>query len=176
MGVFSSKSKSQSEEEKADTLRKEAALLAEQRNVYFSRSQQAFREGRKHDAKLLSDEGKKCQISMEKANTSASDLIFSIKNKELGLDQIDLHGLFVAEAEKFVDKRIQTAKKKKIEKLVIIVGAGNHSENGIQRIKPAIEDLLRKHGLQYSENTPNKGCLLVDLASSNPSKGWCAIS
>lgn len=79
--------------------------------------------------------------------------------------EIDLHGLFVKEAIEFSDKGIEDAQRRGDSELRLIVGScsvilsgslysplhcrlssgkGNHSLAGQAKIKPAIEELMRK--------------------------------
>ena len=50
-----------------------------------------------------------------------------------------------------------------LEHLVVVVGQGHHSAGGVQRIRPAAEQLLRECGLAFSPGRPNAGCLWVEL-------------
>lgn len=47
--------------------------------------------------------------------------------------------------------------------LVFIVGKGNHSRDGVQKLKPAIEELAREECLTCIPNKPNAGCVYVIL-------------
>lgn len=74
--------------------------------------------------------------------------------------EIDLHGLYVKEAVSYVDKSIQEARQRGDAELRLIVGKshpssrdlhsisilgkGLHSNGHVAKIKPAIEDLMKK--------------------------------
>ena len=45
--------------------------------------------------------------------------------------------------------------------LVIIWGAGNHSEGGVRKIKPAVIDILNSEKVKFDDDTPNHGCCTV---------------
>lgn len=61
-------------------------------------SQEAYKEGRGADAKVLSNKGKAEAALMEKANRMASKSAFQTNNKGRDSATVDLHGLFVEEA------------------------------------------------------------------------------
>ncbi len=61
-------------------------------------AQDAFRSGRKAEAKALSNKGKAEAALMEKANRMASDAAFQGNNMGRDSATIDLHGLYVDEA------------------------------------------------------------------------------
>jgi hypothetical protein len=49
----------------------------------------------------------------------------------------------VAEAERFVNERLDKDKSSGAENLIIIYGAGHHSAGGKQLIKPAVMDIIK---------------------------------
>jgi hypothetical protein len=75
-------------------------------------------------------------------------------------DEVDLHGLFVKEAITYTEKAIQDARRRGDSEIRLIVGMctsspqfsgslslsgqGTHSTGGVPRLKPAIEDDIRK--------------------------------
>jgi len=146
-----------------DNLRDQAQELAKKRGDCFERSQQAFKSGDKAKAKELSDEGKKYDQQMDECNKKAARLIFKLNNtdKNLPVHEIDLHGLFVEESKDFVEERIKLCKQKNVDALIIIVGRGNHSADKIPKIKPAIEELVKIHGIESRINEPNPGCITL---------------
>jgi hypothetical protein len=80
----------------------------------FEKSKKAFEEGKKDEAKQLSEKAKKHGENFEKMNKEAGihknytkgENIFKEINKNNGELLIDLHGLFVEEALEFVKNRI----------------------------------------------------------------------
>lgn len=65
----------------------------------------------------------------------------------------------VKEAIERATKAIEEAKAAGLPKLVLITGRGVHSKDGIPKIKPAINGLIKKHNLRCTPNTPNPGCV-----------------
>jgi DNA-nicking Smr family endonuclease len=55
-----------------------------------------------------------------------------------------LHGLYVKEAVSYTDRAIMDAKARGDSEIHLIVGKGLHSQGHVAKIKPAIEDLMRK--------------------------------
>lgn len=77
-------------------------------------------------------------------------------------DTIDLHGLFVEEAEDVLEERIRAARSRGETHLHVIVGKGNHSAGHVQKIKPRVEQVCRELGLQY-RTEENEGRIYVNL-------------
>lgn len=102
---------------------------------------------------------------MDAYNQQASDFIFRANNApgEVDDDEIDLHGQFVEEAERILETRIRADRNRGATHLYAIVGKGNHSADGVQRIKPAVERLCRELGLRYATDEENTGRILVNL-------------
>ncbi|KAK9764868.1 hypothetical protein K7432_007293 [Basidiobolus ranarum] len=151
-------------EASGERYRQEANKYAKLRNECFSRSQALYQSGDKQGAKEESERGKEYGRKMDMANNKAVELTFKVNNISLPKDKLDLHGLYVKEALLKVEERIQLCKREKnVDFLTIIVGMGNHSADGVQKLKPAVETWLRQKNLTYSVDTPNRGCLLVEL-------------
>ena len=74
---------------------------------------------------------------MDAYNKQASDYIFRENNASghVADNVIDLHGLFVGEAEDMLERRIKYAQQNGQSGLHVIVGKGNHSVDHIQKIK-----------------------------------------
>ena len=90
-------------------------------------------------------------------------MVFRSKNKNQPADSIDLHLLLVTEAVERTEKRIEQCRARRENHLIIIYGAGNHSKNNKQMIKPAILKMLHEKGLKFQENVPNAGCVTVSF-------------
>ena len=101
---------------------------------------------------------------MDQYNNQARDYIFRENNAEgrVAGDTIDLHGLFVEEAEDVLEERIRVARQQGQSHLHVIVGKGNHSRNHVQKIKPRVEQVCRELGLQY-RTEENEGRIFVNL-------------
>lgn len=67
---------------------------------------------------------------------------------------IDFHGLHVEPAIEFLKERIDTLKKlKKAGELMVITGAGIHSDVNGPKIKPAVATLLKEQKLTFTEHS-----------------------
>ncbi|MCJ1471316.1 hypothetical protein MMC07_009964 [Pseudocyphellaria aurata] len=82
-----------------DYWRQEARQHAHRRNDFLEKSQQAYRQNKGAEAKALSLQGKEEARLMEEANRRASEASFAANNANVEADFIDLHGLYVREAE-----------------------------------------------------------------------------
>ncbi|KAH9952986.1 hypothetical protein BC827DRAFT_1147347, partial [Russula dissimulans] len=77
--------------------------------------------------------------------------------------EVDLHGLYVKEAIAHANKSIAEARARGDKEIRLIVGKGNHSENHMAKIKPAIEDPVQEHNLSAAIDPHNSGVLVVQL-------------
>ncbi|KAH9485355.1 Smr domain-containing protein [Psilocybe cubensis] len=135
----------------------------------FRESHEAYSRGDGALAKELSNEGKDHQRKMEQLNKQASDFIFDSKPGE-----VDLHGLYVKEAIFRADQAIQQAKQRGQPQINFIVGKGLHSQGGVAKIKPAIEELIQRHNLVARIDPNNTGVLIVMLDSQPGQRGMGA--
>jgi DNA-nicking Smr family endonuclease len=107
---------------------------------------------------------------VEAAEDEAALHIFRVKNRGYGDDQMDLHGLTVEAAEKFVNQRLDKVapyfSRNEGFVLSIITGIGNHSENHVAKIKPAIWELLRKRGFSHQMDDTGGIILVTGLEGS----------
>ena len=145
--------------EEAQKLRDKAGEEAKLRGTCFDQSKKEFESGDKAKAKQLSEEGKKHGAQMEQYNKQAADAFFAAHNQGRDDYTIDLHGLYVEEALERLNQRFDKIGRKGT--LVIIWGAGNHSEGGVRKIKPAVVEVLNKGGWKFEDDTPNHGCCTV---------------
>ncbi|KAL1593452.1 hypothetical protein SLS59_009332 [Nothophoma quercina] len=147
-----------------DRLRDLARQEAAKRGSCFDRAHQAYESGDGARAHDLSEEGKQHAAKMEQYNRQARDYIFRENNANGRVqdDTIDLHGLFVEEAEDVLEERIKAARSRGEDHLHVIVGKGNHSRNHVQKIKPRVEQVCRELGLQY-QTEENEGRIYVNL-------------
>ncbi|XP_059153296.1 uncharacterized protein LOC131939082 [Physella acuta] len=90
---------------------------------------------------------------------------------------LDLHGMFLREAMRAFLSFLQlcksefNAKKDAATQFIsIITGRGLHSKDGVPKIKPAVENYLRKHKYTYIWENPGK--VVIDLASSGFPIDW----
>lgn len=91
------------------------------------------------------------------------------------LDTIDLHGLYVLEAEAFVNTHIEACIHSRIHKTKVITGKGNHSVGGEAKLLPAILKQLKDmeandEGLTVRMQEKNAGCIVV-VFHNDPTEG-----
>ncbi|KAG1816054.1 uncharacterized protein BJ212DRAFT_208369 [Suillus subaureus] len=133
---------------------------------HFKQSQEAFARDERALAKQLSLKGQEHKANMVRLDKVASTKIFQENNQGLMPDTVDLHGLFVPEAKIYFGNAVRGARDCGELSLHVIVGRGNHSENNIARIKPAIQEYGRSLGLDVGVDPFNNGCLVVSLDPS----------
>lgn len=109
---------------------------------------------------------------MEKANAAASKAYVATNNSSNNLQTLDLHGLQVKEAIAQTDARIAECKRKGLPNLTVIVGRGSHSAGGVSKLKPAITQLMNKHGFSVTPDVPNEGCLFIEFDGKKQYKGF----
>jgi len=88
----------------------------------------------------------------------ASKMIFEELQKKQPEGTIDLHLQFVKEAVAITQEQAEILKGKGFTEMVIITGKGNHSEGGVCKIAPAIEEWAKEHG--YTQE-PGEGKITV---------------
>ena len=91
--------------------RNKAEEHARIRNQLFMKAVDAYLKGNRKLAKELSTKGREHDKEMHRLHKQAADNIYESRNKKLGLNVIDLHGLHVEEAIKKLDERIAKIKK-----------------------------------------------------------------
>lgn len=148
-------------------LRNKAEELYEKRKKLSQQSQQAYQNGDKEQAHELSEQLKKVLSEAESYNRQAAEYVFRENNADSAEDEIDLHGLYVKEAEWIMQKRISQCLNTNQSHLRVIVGKGLHSENGIAKLKPAIDRLCQESGLKHYIDKKNTGVLVIDFAGSS---------
>ncbi|KIK97749.1 hypothetical protein PAXRUDRAFT_135679, partial [Paxillus rubicundulus Ve08.2h10] len=129
----------------------------------FQGSHEAYSRGEGARAKELSEKGKQHERVMESLNAEASAWIFRENNLDSKPGEIDLHGLYVKEAIFYTDRAIQEAQQRGDSEIRLIVGKGLHSNGQVAKIKPAVEDLVKKHNLSAEVDPYNGGVLVVRL-------------
>lgn len=133
-----------------DAARFRASEHAQKRGELLSQSQAAWNSGDKAAAKVLSEQGKAEGAAMEKANAEAAELYFNDNNKKHDEGTIDLHGLYVEEAIDRLEQRLTSCQKNGRAQLIIIFGKGNHSKDGVRKIKPAVEKIMAQYKLRVA--------------------------
>jgi hypothetical protein len=107
---------------------------------------------------------------MDDYNQQAADFIFRENNApgRVEADSIDLHGLYVEEAERILEERIRSDQANGQTHLYAIVGKGNHSAGGVQKLKPKVEELCQELGLRYETDEGNTGRIIINLQGGQP--------
>lgn len=81
-----------------------------------------------------------------------------------GCQRIDLHRLYTREALEFVRSHLSLCRARGMSRSEIIVGRGNHSKNGIARLKPAVLEMLEKEeGIEIDMSANNPGSFHVNF-------------
>ena len=106
-----------------------------------------WEKGDKAGAKTMSERGKELDAQAKKLHDQAAHAIYLHRNGGRQDTYIDLHGLFVEEALRFLKERLKTFAPG--EKLEVVTGAGHHSEDHQARIKPAVIEYLGKKKLRW---------------------------
>jgi len=126
---------------------------AANRTKYHEQADIEYNNGNKAEAAKLREMAKEQTKKMEELQREASNEIFNKLNKDYkdGLT-IDLHGLHVETAIEFLGERIEKLKKEGKTNLLVIYGAGNHSDKNVgAKIKPACRKLFEEKGLKFME-------------------------
>ena len=81
------------------------------------------------------------------------------------LQRCDLHGLHVDEALQFAEAHLVRCREARIDKTMLVVGRGSHSQSGTARIRPAMLHMLSSTGgIVHGVHEKNEGCIMVDFA------------
>ena len=165
--LLTSKSEGINRLTQAERLRFEALELQQQAKEASEKSRYEYQHGSRSEAKTLSNTKTRLYEEMNQKNNQAAQLIFSHYNLNQSETTIDLHGLYVSEAMKYLEERVNQCRAKKIVQLQVITGAGNNSINRIPKIKPEVEAFANKHQLKV---TSYSGHLVLELSTDQPGK------
>jgi DNA-nicking Smr family endonuclease len=140
------------------------------------KSQEAYQSGNKKEAAELSAQAKRQLELAEGYNIKAAEYVFIQNNKDSDDNDIDLHGLYVKEAEYILKQRIISGIRMNQETLDCIVGKGLHSKNGIAKLKPAVEKLCNEANLKFWIDSKNTGVLHIDIKNKQIPQSWYNIN
>jgi hypothetical protein len=70
---------------------------------------------------------------------------------------IDLHGLYVEEAEEILERRVEAEKSRGADRLEVIVGKGLHSEGRVLKLGRAVENVVGRSGTRWEVDPENAG-------------------
>lgn len=149
-------------EREFDRLRDLAHAEDRKQHDFVAQSKAAYAKGDGAGASRFSQQAKAHEANEKRYHKQASDYIFRENNSDLPGDTIDLHGQYVQEAIGIVRMRITAGQQRGESHLHVIVGKGNHSQDHVQKIKPAVEETCRNLGLNY-KTEHNEGRLYIDL-------------
>ncbi|KAF8844401.1 hypothetical protein BDN67DRAFT_963156 [Paxillus ammoniavirescens] len=109
--------------------------------------------------------------TIDRLNAEASAWIYQENNRpgRVPADSVDLHDLRVVEAIEYAQAAIRDAEEQGKTMLRLIVGKGKHSDGGVSRLKPAVEEDLRARGLDVRVGRKNTGVLVVRLGDASTS-------
>jgi len=144
----------------AASLRNQARQLMLEARAASKQSQFEYRSGCKSQAKVLSIQKTTLYRQMEERNQQAAELIFEHFNQNRPNNIIDLHGLYVAEALKYLQDKLKECRSKNILQLTVITGMGNNSPDKMAKIKPEVEKFARENHFKI---TCHPGHIVVDL-------------
>ncbi len=149
--------------DKVEALRNQASSYHDKVVSCAKRSQDAWKKGDKGEAGTLSEEKKSWQKKKDDANRKAAKLILD-PQKSRTTGEIDLHGLYLAEALDATKEFLKYWSKKSSvqETVLIITGAGHHSENNKAVIRPKVEKMIKDQSLKY-ESVHGNGAFRVAL-------------
>ncbi|KAH9083472.1 hypothetical protein EDB83DRAFT_2309451 [Lactarius deliciosus] len=148
--------------ESAEKLREKARRSGREMTEAYNRAKSAQRIGDRLTAQEHRQRGDAHKSLMEELDEQAAKIIFRENNKDRDDGMVDLHGLYVAEAVRFANEQLRSTRSKRNDVVYFIVGKGLHSDAGA-RIRPALEDLCTKQGLDHSLDPNNAGVLVVRL-------------
>lgn len=166
------------DQSRADQSRAEARKQRDLANQYFQQSKQAYSSNNHAEAKKYSQLGKKALTAANDLDGKASMAVYESKNHGVSASadndgEIDLHGLYVREALALVKSTIircydNPSLFQHGKNLRIIVGRGNHSQNGVAKIRPAVMEELGSMSIQvqtFEIDPRNEGVILVTVRS-----------
>lgn len=135
--------------EQVEALRKQAGNYHAKVVECAKKSQQAYQKGDKGLAHTLSEEKKSWQKKKDDANKKAAKMILEPQQWKTS-GEIDLHGLYLEEAMDATRAFLKHWKKQADRTTVLVItGAGHHSENQKAVIRPKVEELLQDQRLEY---------------------------
>ncbi|KAF5826588.1 hypothetical protein DUNSADRAFT_2595 [Dunaliella salina] len=147
-----------------------ADALYKERDACHAKASDAYKRGLHKEAKLLKYKGMRLGFRAKKRARKAADATFWRNNEGRPPNEVDLHGLYVEEALERVGAAINAARWSQIlqypvaRHMTFTVGKGQHSEDGIARIRPAVKELLRRrYYLRITEDKFNDGRVHVEL-------------
>nr|GAT57651.1 predicted protein [Mycena chlorophos] len=153
---------------KAETMRQEARAAEEEKLRLELQLEKAITEKRTRDAFLLRREIESVEDRIQKLHAGAARRYFRSGNLSADTTSdapVDVHGLFVPEAIKTVEKALHDALLAGRNELKVIVGKGKHSKSGRAKLRPAIVEEFEKQGITCQMQNNNSGMLILTIPS-----------
>jgi len=149
---------------KAKSLRRKTWQIHIEAREASEQSQYGYQHGSKSKADMLSIEKNYLYEQMQTENCLAAKLFFEHYNEGCLENVIDLYGLYVQEALKYLEKRLHDCRSKSMPRLTAITGKGNNSSQNIAKIKPAVENFALD--IQLERDVYN-GHIVLDLRTED---------
>lgn len=135
------------------SLRAEANEWALKRSHFYHKAEKAREKGEPQQAAEMIAEAKKCGQMMRETNRAAAKSILKHNNDGKGDLFIDLHGLQVQEALRFLEQRLDMhLANATVEVLECVTGAGHHSPGKLAKIRPAVAQLCTDRNLKCADD------------------------
>lgn len=151
------------DKKKAMELRNQAKRSAQNMRDARDRAKLAHRMGDRQAGSEYRQAARAHESAMKNSDKRAAEILFRANNKAHKEGMVDLHDLYVAEAVEYAKKELQSAIYRKDDTVFFIVGQGRHSEGGVPKLRPALEELFDERRLKYSLDPVNAGKLIVYL-------------
>lgn len=136
--------------------KKNVNKLAEERNIYAQKARNFYQQNDRRQARHFSRERNKLN----------EEIFDTLNPSSQSAQRIDLHRLYTNDAINKLETRINLVRSRRLPHLDVIVGRGNHSEDG-PKLKPAVIEFIRDRNLAFQ--TINDGCLRLEF---NDSPSW----
>ena len=152
--------------DQVSSLRNQASTYHEKLVQCAKQAHEAYKKGDKSKAHTLSELKKSWQKKQDDANRKATKLILQPQKWQRS-GEIDLHGLHLDEAMGAIREFFRHWSKKASSRktVLVITGAGRHSENHKAVIRPKVEQLLQQQRLDY-RSVHGNGAFEVTLKPS----------
>jgi DNA-nicking Smr family endonuclease len=163
------------EPDSADSTSRDLAFTAGQlATAYSQQSRDAYSAGDHSSARHFSTLSKQQWQEYHRLNALAEIEAFELHNPTYpgDLSRIDLHGLLVKEATVRIQRHVKLCKNAGMQRTLVIMGRGLHSEEGTAWIKPAIRELCVSERLRLIPDESNEGCLTIVIGVSEGNVGW----
>ncbi|KAF8210176.1 hypothetical protein K438DRAFT_1809119 [Mycena galopus ATCC 62051] len=149
---------------KAEFLRNQAWAEQKQLPALEVKLAEAVSQNKIKDVFLLRREIESVKNRVQKMHERAARRHFRAHNPFNKDTEIDVHGLFIAEAVKKVETALEAAILNGRRELRVIVGRGRHSKNG-PKLRPAVMGEMQRQGISCRIETVNPGVLVVTVPS-----------